>query len=355
MRRILPIYILRFLRLLLDPSSDKEQIKNKIIDSQYFWDGIVEHGSRHLVLPAVYGNLKRKNILKLIPVDLERFLKDIYEKNGERNKKILLQIESLNDLFLEKNIDHIFLKGSALLLMSNKFDVLNERMIGDIDILIRKDSILKARDLIVKNGYRYINNEIPFTQGLIQTKHLKRMISENQIAAVELHEEVMNGNKFRLLPSEKLFSETVEIGRKKILNSKRLTEHIILNWRFNDHGVLKKTLSLRVVYDYINVNNSDYTNLLGVNRLSLLKFNNFLKIYDYDRTISKNPINYIFLSKVNNKNFNVLFNKVLSIINLLKLIPNRILLGLRNPIYFKRIKKVNKILVIDAGIKLLND
>lgn len=353
MRRIRPIYILRFLRLLLDLNSNKEEIKTKIIDSQYFWDGIVELGSRHLILPAVYGNLKRKNILKLIPVDLERFLKDIYEKNGERNKKILLQIESLNDLFLKKNIDHIFLKGSALLL-SNKFDVLNERMIGDIDILIRKQSILKARDLILKNGYKFFNTEIDFTKGLIEKKHLTRMIHENQIAAVELHKEVLNGNKFRLLPSENLFSETVEIGRKKILNSKRLVEHITLNWRFNDYGVLKKTLSLRVVNDYINVSNSDDTNVQGVNRLSLLKFNNYLKIYDYDRSILKNPFDYIFISKVNNKNFNILFNKILSIINILILIPSRILLGLRHPIYFKRIIK-NPFIVIKRSMKFFID
>jgi hypothetical protein len=353
MRRIRPIYILRFLRLLLDLNSNKEEIKTKIIDSQYFWDGIVELGSRHLVLPAVYGNLKRKNILKLIPDDLEKFLKDIYKKNEERNKKILLQIEFLNELFIKHNVDHIFLKGSALLL-SNKFDVINERMIGDIDILIRKESILKARDLIAKNGYKFFNTEMNLTEGLIENKHLIRMIHENHIAAVELHKEVLNGNKIRLLPSKKLFSEAVEIGRKKILNSKRLIEHIILNWRFNDHGVLKKTLSLRVVYDYINLTNSDDINLLGVNRLSLLKFNNYLKIYDYDRTILKNPFDYIFLSKVNNKNFNVLFNKCLSIINLFTLIPNRILLGLRYPIYFKRIIK-NPFLVIRRSIKLLDD
>lgn len=352
MRRVQRIYILRFLRLLLDPNSNKEQIKTKIIDSQYFWDGIVELGSRHLVLPAVYGNLKRKNIIKLIPADLEKFLKDIYEKNGERNKKILLQIESLNDLFLKKNIDHIFLKGSALLL-SNKFDVLNERMIGDIDILIRKESILKARDLIAKNGYKFFNNEINFTDGLMENKHLTRMISENQIAAVELHKEVLNGKSIRLLPSEKLFSETVEIGRKKILNSKRLTEHIILNWRFNDYGVLKKTLSLRVVYDYINITNSDI-NVQGINRLILLKFKNYIKIYDYNQSTNKNLFYYIFISKVNNKNFNVLFNNGLSIINLLTLIPNRILLGLRHPIYFIRIIK-NPLTLIRRGIKLLND
>lgn len=353
MRHVRPIYILRFLRLLLDTNSNKDQIITKIIDSQYFWDGIVEMGSRHLVLPAVYGNLKRKNILKLIPVDLEKFLKNIYEKNGERNKKILLQIESLNALFLKNYIDHIFLKGSALLL-SNKFDDLNERMIGDIDILIKKESILKARDLIIKNGYKFLKTEINFTEGLIEKKHLNRMTHENQIAAVELHKEVLNGNRFRQLPAENLFSETVGIERKKILNSKRLTEHIILNWRFNDHGVLKKTLSLRVVYDYLNVINSDSTKMQGANKPSQKKFNNYLKIYDYDRSIIKNLFDFIFISKVNNKNFNSFYNKSLSIINLLTLIPNRILLGLRHPIYFKRIFN-NPFLAIRRSIKLLND
>ena len=87
MRRVRPIYIMRFLRLLLDPNSNKEEIKTKIIDSQYFWDGIVELGSRHLVLPAVYGNFKAKNILKLVPYELENYLKYIYKKNVERNKK----------------------------------------------------------------------------------------------------------------------------------------------------------------------------------------------------------------------------------------------------------------------------
>ena len=57
-------------------------------------------------------------------------------------------------------------------------------------------------------------------KGLIEKKHLNRMISENQIAAVDLHKEVLNGNKFRLLPSEKLFRETVEIERKKFLTQK---------------------------------------------------------------------------------------------------------------------------------------
>ena len=64
----------------------------------------------------------------------------------------------------------------------------------------------------------------------------------------------------------------------------------------------------------------------------------------------KNTFDFIFISKVNNKNFNSFFNKGLSIINLLTLIPNRILLGLRHPIYFKRIIK-NPLTIIRRSIK----
>jgi hypothetical protein len=338
MRRIRPIYILRFLRLLLDLNSNKEEIKTKIIDSQYFWDGIVELGSRHLILPAVYGNLKRKNILKLIPAELETFLKDIYEKNGERNKKILLQIESLNDLFLKKNVDHIFLKGSALLL-SNKYDVLNERMIGDIDILIKKEDISKVIDLIIKNGYKFINQEFNLTDGLIEKKHLTRMISADQIAAVEIHKQLLDGNKNKLFEPEKLFRQTVEIKTKKILNTRRLLEHIILNWRFNDNGIYKKTLSLRVVYDFINIIKSNNINPLEGNKTIFKRFINYLNIYDYNQSLKIDHSNLIFICKINNKNFNELFNKLLAIIPHITLIPKRLLLGLKHPVYFRRLIK----------------
>ena len=114
-----------------------------------------------------------------------------------------------------------------------------------------------------------------------------------------------------------------------------------------------KTLSLRVVYDYINLKNSDDTKLLGLSRLSLSRFNNYLEIYDYKHSIIKNPFDLIFLCKVNNKNFNSLFNISTSIINIFTIISNRILLGLKNPIYFKRIIK-HPFTLIKRSLKLLN-
>ena len=106
-------------------------------------------------------------------------------------------------------------------MLINKYDVLNERKNDWRHRYFNKEkSILQARDLMLKNGYRFLNTEINFTEGLIETKHLNRMIAKDQIAAIELHKEVLNANKNRLFPAEKLFSETLEIGRKKFLTQK---------------------------------------------------------------------------------------------------------------------------------------
>ena len=65
------------------------------------------------------------------------YLKEISNINYERNVQILKQID-FNSTFQKKNkINHVFLKGSALII-SNEYQALNDRMIGDIDILVEK-------------------------------------------------------------------------------------------------------------------------------------------------------------------------------------------------------------------------
>ena len=52
------------------------------------------------------------------------------------------------------NIDHVFLKGAALVSSIYK-DSLGIRMVGDIDILINNDQILKAKSLMEDYGYKF--------------------------------------------------------------------------------------------------------------------------------------------------------------------------------------------------------
>ena len=53
---------------------------------------------------------------------------------------------------VENNIKHIFLKGTALLL-SNVFEDIGERMIGDIDFIVQGKDEEKIKKVLEKNKY----------------------------------------------------------------------------------------------------------------------------------------------------------------------------------------------------------
>ena len=91
------IYMHRFIAELLHPTA--------IVSSSYFpapqifWDRLVLLGSSQLVLPAIYGALKRKKLVDHPPIDLVSYLKEITDLNLKRNIAILKQIDFLSKIF----------------------------------------------------------------------------------------------------------------------------------------------------------------------------------------------------------------------------------------------------------------
>ena len=67
-------------------------------------------------------------------------------------KILLKEAKELSELLYKNNINHIFLKGTALLL-SNVFEDIGERMICDIDFIIQHKMKKKLKKLLEKNNY----------------------------------------------------------------------------------------------------------------------------------------------------------------------------------------------------------
>ena len=40
------------------------------------------------------------------------------------------------------------------MLLTKPYDVVNERMIGDIDVLVKEKDIVKTQNLLIKNGFK---------------------------------------------------------------------------------------------------------------------------------------------------------------------------------------------------------
>ena len=100
------------------------------------FENLMKLASRHLMLPALFFNINKKNLSHLFPEDFIECIKNIYSINKARNKILLKEAKELSELLYKNNINHIFLKGTALLL-SNVFEDIGERMLCDIDFIIQ--------------------------------------------------------------------------------------------------------------------------------------------------------------------------------------------------------------------------
>jgi len=210
------------------------------------WDLVVKLSTDHYVFPALYCNLKRVNFLHYLPEDLVAYMKYITGLNRERNEEIIIQARELNTLLLANNITPIFLKGTANLLAGIYVD-LAERMVGDIDFIFSKEDYPKAIKLLKNFDYSEVNKFDYFYPG---AKHYGRLHNQNNIAAIEIHREIVMKEKHR-----KEFNFSVIEKDSQIIDEVKLLSYAnklnlsIIAHQINDGGFYYKNIVLRNAYD----------------------------------------------------------------------------------------------------------
>lgn len=255
-----------------------------------FWDKFVKIGSSHYIIPALYSKFKERNFLVLISDELSSYMRHIYDLNSKRNLELEKESGEISSIFLANNIDHVFLKGAALISSIYEHDI-GIRMIGDIDILVKKSQILKAKSILLLDGYS-TKNTGPFKPFLndsdYRINHLQRLINKNKLFAVELHFD---------LTKNKSIDTDIFIKRKQksngiyIPNNINLLNHTIINFQENDNGSLKAGFHFRTLFDVYNLSKtqphildklpiSEHLQRIKVvlNNLNLLKFKTPLKL-----------------------------------------------------------------------------
>ena len=169
--------------------NNKISIENELKLNTIDWDSVVKVSTAHYVFPALYCNLKRADFLEYLPEELVNYMVYITDLNRERNEQIILQALELNSLLLKNDITPIFLKGTGNLL-ENLYDDIAERMLGDIDILIKKEDCNNAFEILQKNQYSKIISVL-----FEDHRHLPRIVNPDRIAAIEIHKEMLTEGK----------------------------------------------------------------------------------------------------------------------------------------------------------------
>ena len=263
----------------------------------------------HLILPTFYSILKRKKFLTFFNKDLIVYMKEIYNINYSRNLLLIEECKIISNIFTEHNIDYVFLKGSANIL-SDLYNDIGVRMVGDVDILVKKKSASKAFNLIKKIGYKSDEN-IFFSS----KRHLPRLKNKEKLFSIEIHTGITDK-----VENNKICSEL--ILRNKCCHNGFFTPNFesmiltnIYNHQINDYGYVKFSYSLRNLYDsfliqkkvknifdandryvkrYLSIaeqmNISSFKNVLKINNCERIQF------YFFNRLKFFKKINYLLVA-----------------------------------------------------------
>lgn len=336
--------ILTFLVRLFHPSNSIDI--SSLSERQGFWDSLIKIGSSHLVLPAIFASFRRKKLESQVPKDLLSYLEKITELNIERNRNIYEQIIFLTKILREQEVDFVFIKGAALLILK-PFNVLEERMIGDIDILVKESCISKAKKVLSENGF-YVKKykKAGFTTDIkeVSKRHLQRMINPNYIAAVELHISVLEHRNTKYLSSQQIFNDFKFIGQFPIPSSENLWKHAILNWQYNDRGLFNNQFSLRTLIDVIYLEPENFNHHLEKNpaiRHFYSLCSVFIDTYKDFHSFSSTTFNY----KLHYPSFNHLMTLTTKFRFFIEIVLNRVYLIIKSDTYRRRVFKNPQLLL----------
>ncbi len=262
----------------LDNYPERTPKIRKIIKSEEVdWERFVWVGSNHLLLPTIYMQYKRADLLKELDAELLEHMRHIYQLNLERNEAILHQTQAIIKLLNKHQIYPLFLKGVGNLL-DNLYVDIGERMIGDIDFLLPEDEVIPAAEILKKDGYKEL---IAFSKKALKyARHYPRLIKDNEIASIEIHHRIVK------TPFDKRLNFDIINESKKKLNLDHIvyvlsdTYQIIFNMmivQMNDNQKFRPHINLKHSYDLLLLSKrKEPLKTLGDFRFYFQRLNNYL-------------------------------------------------------------------------------
>ena len=152
------------------------------------WDYVYRLARRHSVLPLVYRQLSTIAASTVPPDQLAR-LKENYQDNVARNLLLTAELCRVLQAFETAGIEAVPYKGPALAVYA--YGNLALRRFVDLDILVRKADALRAKELLIADGFVC---SAPWTNAqqalLLRTQHNLSLSRDEGHLVVELHWEV---------------------------------------------------------------------------------------------------------------------------------------------------------------------
>jgi len=173
------------------------------------WEYLFLLARRHAVVPLLYVQLER-HASDVVPREFLSKLKQQYLENSARNTLLTAELCRLISLFEAAVIEAIPYKGPAL--ASFAYDNLALRRFVDLDVIVKKSDVLKAREILLMRGYAPTKSlSLAQQELLLRTQHNMQFARDNRRLIVELHWEVAPHLFASSVSAEKLWQDLITI------------------------------------------------------------------------------------------------------------------------------------------------
>lgn len=176
------------------------------------WDYLYQLARRHSVLPLLYAQVNATAAAN-IPADQLARLRGKYQDNLARNVFLTAELCRILQTFEAAGIEAVPYKGPALAVYA--YGKVHLRRFVDLDILVRKADVLRAKELLTAGGFVC---STPWTEAqqalLLSTQHNLSLSREEGRLVVELHWEVASNLFASSLQAEELWGrlETMRLN-----------------------------------------------------------------------------------------------------------------------------------------------
>jgi len=215
------------------------------------WQRWVQLGSKHLVLQSLYLSLRKNNLLNYLPEDLVFDLEYMYQLNVERNQSIVIQATEIKNLLKINGIDCIFMKGTGNI-FDNLYSDIGERMIYDIDILVRENQMLKAAAILIDSGYKTQKRFNP--KAYPSTMHYPILLRGDYVAGVEIHRLPVQYHYLKAFDHKRIFDSkklATYDGDFWVMDDSTKIIHNFMHSQLMHNAHFHADVSLRNLYDLL--------------------------------------------------------------------------------------------------------
>jgi hypothetical protein len=190
------------------------------------WDYVYALARRHSVVPLVYFQLNA-NAVPVPPDKLARF-KDNYQSNAARNLLLTAELGNVLQSLEAAGIEAVPYKGPALAVYA--YGNLMLRRFVDLDILVRKADVSRAKEILMSEGFVCGAPWTSVQQALLlRTQHNLAMSREEGRLVVELHWEVVSGLFASSLQAEEFWGRLSTMTLNNATVKSLATEDLLLS------------------------------------------------------------------------------------------------------------------------------